>query len=167
MYVDLKQKNEAGGLYNINSVFGKGLVKAHEKAEKQHWAGTVIDESFIDELVNRGYDVDTFLKPYSKKFKVPYKNGLEFPDEFVMPIIKGQLNDESFKNYGNGIYSDFIKLTQDKNYEKEFSTYYDWIANRGVGFYFQKLQVELGGTPHLYIRYTIKWQERLHITYKA
>jgi hypothetical protein len=33
-----------------------------------------------------------------------------------------------------------------------------------MGFYFQKLQVELGGTPHLHSRYTIKWQERLHIT---
>jgi hypothetical protein len=109
VYVDFKQKNEAGGLYNINSVFGKGLVRAHEKAEKQHWAGTVLDDSFIDELVNRGYDIDTFLKPYAKKFKVPYKNGLEIPDEFVMRIIKGQLNDEAFKNYGNGIRENFAR----------------------------------------------------------
>lgn len=109
VYVDFKQKNQSGGLYNINSVFGKGLVRAHEKAEKQHWAGTVLDGSFIDELVNRGYDIDTFLKPYAKKFKVPYKNGLEIPDEFVMRIIKGQLNDEAFKNYGNGIRENFAR----------------------------------------------------------
>jgi hypothetical protein len=108
-YVDFKQKNEAGGLYNINSVFGKGLVKAHEKAEKQHWAGTVIDDSFIKELISRGYDIETFLKPYAKKFKVPYKNGFELPDEFVMRIIKGQLNDEAFKNYGNGIRENFAR----------------------------------------------------------
>lgn len=108
-YVDFKQKNEAGGLYNINSVFGKGLVKAHEKAEKQHWAGTVFDESFIDELILRGIDPETLLKPYAKKYKVPYKNGFELPDEFVMNIIKGKLNDEAFKNYGNGIRENFSR----------------------------------------------------------
>jgi len=56
----------------------------------------------------------------------------------------------------SGIYGDFIKRVKDNDYEKEISTYCDWIPNRGMGFYFQKLQVELGGTPHLYSRFTLK-----------
>lgn len=108
-YVDFNQKNEAGGLYNVNSVFGKGLVRAHEKAEKQHWAGTVFDESFIDVLINRDYEIDVFLKPYAKRYKVPYKNRLELPDEYVMRIIKGQLDDEAYKHYGKRIRENFAK----------------------------------------------------------
>lgn len=109
VYVDFKQKNEAGGLYNINSVFGKGLVKAHEKAEKQHWAGTVLDDTFIEELARRGYDIDNLLMPYAKKYKVPYKNGYHNSEEFAMCIIKGKLNEEAFKNYGNGIRENFAR----------------------------------------------------------
>ncbi len=106
-YSDFKHENETGGLYNINSLIGKGLVLAYEKAEKQHWAGTVLDASFVNELVNRGYEIDTFLKPFAKKFKVPYKNGVEIPDEFVMRIIKGQLDEEIFKNHEIGIRKNF------------------------------------------------------------
>ena len=61
--------------------------------------------------------------------------------------------DSSFKS---GIYTDFMKLIKDKDYEKEMATYYDWIESRGLGFYFQELQIELGGTPHLYSLYTIE-----------
>jgi len=107
LYVSFKQSNGGGGLYNINSVFGKGLVKAHLKANGQNWAGTVLDESFIDELKNRGYNLDEFLSPYAKKYKVPYKNGVDLPEEFVYNIIQGTLNDEALKNYGNGIKDNF------------------------------------------------------------
>lgn len=55
-----------------------------------------------------------------------------------------------------GIYSDFITAVEKTGYEKEIASFYDWIPNRGMGFYFQKLQVELGGTPHLYSIYTIE-----------
>lgn len=59
-------------------------------------------------------------------------------------------------SYKKGIYKEFTDEISKTNYEKEISTFYDWIPNRGMGFYFQKLQVELGGTPHLWSRYVIK-----------
>jgi len=108
-YVDFKQKNQAGGLYNINSVFGKGLVNAHQKADKQHWAGTVIDETLIEELHDRGKEIDNFLELYAKLYKVPYKDGIDLPEEYVMRIIKGKLNDEAFKNYSAGIKENFAR----------------------------------------------------------
>jgi hypothetical protein len=121
VYVDFKRKNAAGGLYNINSVFGKGLVRAHEKAEKQHWAGTVLDETFIEELAKRGYDTESFLKPFAKRYKVPYKNGHALSEEYSMCIIKGTLNEEAFKNYGNRIKENFAahKKSTDTNDVKE------------------------------------------------
>ena len=106
-YVDFKQSNEGGGQYNLNSVFGKGLIKAHLKADSQNWAGTVLDDSLISELARRGLNPDDYLKPYTKKYKVPYKNGIELPEEFVYSLITGHLSDEAFKNYSNNIRENF------------------------------------------------------------
>lgn len=106
-YIDYKQHNDGGGIYNINSVYGKGLVKAHLKAEGQNWAGTVLDESLIDELTNRGLEPEKYLEKYAKKYKVPYKNGVDLPEEFVYRIITGSLNDEALKNYKRGIEENF------------------------------------------------------------
>lgn len=112
VYVDYKQKNSGGGIYNINSVFGKGLVKAHLRAEQQHWAGTVIDESLTSEIANRGHNLDEFLLPYAKKYKVPYKDGVERADEYVLNIIKGTLNDEALKNFGKSIRDNFAQYNK-------------------------------------------------------
>ena len=49
-HVDYRQLNQGGGVYNINSIFGKGMVEAYQKAEQQDWAGTVIDQSIIEFL---------------------------------------------------------------------------------------------------------------------
>lgn len=53
-------------------------------------------------------------------------------------------------------YKEFEELIVRSNYANKISTSYDWIQNRGMGFYFQKLQIELGGTPHLWSVYVIK-----------
>lgn len=50
----------------------------------------------------------------------------------------------------HGIYADFMKLVEDINYDKQMYTYYDWIPNKGMGFYFKQLNIELGGTPRMY-----------------
>ena len=85
---------------------------------------------------------------------------IEIDEENQIPIIRAintitYNQDNSFKS---GVYAEFMKLVKDKNYEKEMTTnhYYDWIPSRGMGFYFQKLQIELGGTPHSYSLYTIE-----------
>lgn len=106
-HVDFKQPNGGGGLYNINSVIGKGIVSAHLKANSQNWAGTVLDKSLIDELLRRGLNPDEYLSPYAKKYKVPYKNGIDLPEEFVYCIIKGILNDDAYKNRKEGIERNF------------------------------------------------------------
>ncbi|MDX1939019.1 MAG: hypothetical protein SFU99_00625, partial [Saprospiraceae bacterium] len=94
-------------LYNVNSMFGKGLVKAHLKANAQEWAGTVLEESFINEIKKRGYNPDEFLLPYAKKYKVPYKKEESLSEEYVLRLVKGTLNEEALKNYANGVRKNF------------------------------------------------------------
>lgn len=112
IYLDYKQKNSCGGIYNVNSVFGKGLVRAHLRADNQHWAGTVLDESLISEIVNFGYNLDEFLLPFAKKYKVPYKNGDEREEEFVLNIIKGTLNNKSLEIFSNRISYNFAQYNK-------------------------------------------------------
>src|SRR5690606_13471758 len=52
--------NQNNGYYSVQCLYGKGLIKAHEKAESQNWAGTVIDESIILDL-NKQNDGIEFL----------------------------------------------------------------------------------------------------------
>lgn len=122
--VDYKRKNSAGGVYNINSIFGKGLVTAHLRAEEQDWAGTVLDESFTDAIMQKSDDVEKYLLPYAKKYKVPYKDGVERSAEYVLNVVKGTLNDEALKNYRNGIinnFSQYNKPVDDERVKKKLS----------------------------------------------
>lgn len=112
-YVEYKNENSSGGLYNINSVFGKGLVAAHQKAESQHWSGTVIDDSVINKVIEMGHDTDTFFSPYAKKYVVPYKNAIKLEEEYVMNLVKGELNPVAFDNTSERIVTNF------KNHQKD------------------------------------------------
>ena len=122
--VHFDQSNGGGGHYNINSVFGKGLVQAYLRANEQDWAGTVLDESFIKELIKRGHNPKEFLIRYSKQYNVPYKNGKSKPEEFVLNIVEGNLNDEGLKNFGNGITDNFAqynKSVADESVQRKIS----------------------------------------------
>src|SRR5690606_27212079 len=65
--------NSEGGSYSVQCVYGKGIVDAHLKAESQNWAGTVIDQSIIDDLTN--FDQIDFITEMTTKYEVPYKTG--------------------------------------------------------------------------------------------
>jgi hypothetical protein len=86
------------------------------------------------------------------------KSILVITDEENIQIIRliNTIRMEQDSLYKSGVYLHFMEDVEKTNYEKEISILYDWILNRGMGFYFQKLQVELGGTPHFYSRYVIE-----------
>jgi hypothetical protein len=106
-HVTHSQKNGMGGSYNINSVIGHGLISAHVKANCQNWAGTVIDQSVIDEIRKRKIEPEKLFQLRAKKYSVPYKDGLTLEDEYVLCLVTGTLNDEAFKNCANGISENF------------------------------------------------------------
>jgi len=122
-YVPWCEKNVFGSVYNINSIFGKGLVKAHERANEQNWAGTVLDESFTLEIFRKGYILDIFLDSYAKKYKVPYKNNCERPNEYVLNIIDGTMNEVRLKNIIKDIEGNFAQhnKTMDERAKEKLS----------------------------------------------
>lgn len=107
VYVDYKNENSHNGTYNINSVFGKGLVNAHLKAESQNWAGTVIENSFVEQIELIGLNHQEILSKYAKKYKVPYKTRPFYEKEYVLNYIEGQMNKEAFENYSKGLKRNF------------------------------------------------------------
>lgn len=114
--VNFSHANDVGGKYHINSVFGKGLVNAYLKANSQNWAGTVIDESLIIEVSKRNYNLEEILRPYAKKYRVPYRDEVKLPEEFVFNIVKGNLNDDAFKNFRQGITDNFEAYNKSINH---------------------------------------------------
>jgi len=98
---DFRLPNEGGGIYNINSVFGKGIVDAYKKTGQQNWAGTVIDKSITKFLNNRKVDSEEFLKNHAKKYVVPYK------EEYALRLTKEDINEETFNNTRDCIKNNF------------------------------------------------------------
>ncbi|CAN5387391.1 hypothetical protein BH09BAC1_BH09BAC1_10290 [soil metagenome] len=96
-------QSEVGGTYTLNSVFGKGLVLAHEVAEQQYWAGTVLHNSVVD-FINETIEFPAqFMDKYTKLYNVPIKDGTTKATR-AFNLIKGDLNNEAaFNNISNGI----------------------------------------------------------------
>lgn len=92
-----KHKNTNGGSYSVECLYGKGLIKAHDKAESQNWAGTVIDKSIISDLETNIKGIE-FLTEYAIKYKVPYKTEMYLEEEYVLIIAKGIDNGTALKN---------------------------------------------------------------------
>jgi hypothetical protein len=101
------QKNDEGGTYMVNLIYGKGLVQAHLKAECLNFAGTVIDESVLTKISEFGNPHD-LLSDYALLYKVPYKESkCDNTVEYVIRLTKGELSEESFKNTKESIYRAF------------------------------------------------------------
>lgn len=67
------------------------------------------------------------------------------------------LNTIFMRQFIGGHYEKLTTVTNEKNYTKDIIKIYpDWIPNRGMGFYFSKLKMELYGTPRLYAIFNVK-----------
>ncbi len=73
------------GLYRINSVFGKGLVNSHIKAESQDWAGTVICEDVVVKAAGFRNGM-RLINEIAKRYMVPYKSS--FPNQHAEYVVK-------------------------------------------------------------------------------
>lgn len=66
------------------------------------------------------------------------------------------LNTIFMRDLKGGHYDQLNKVSEDKNYVRDIiKVYKEWIPNRGMGYYFPKLQMELYGTPMPYAVYNI------------
>lgn len=96
------QINSNGGSYSVECLYGKGLIKAHEKAECQNWAGTVIDESIISDF-EQNLKWKDFLSNYAVKYKVPYKIDKGLGEEYVLRVATGITNNTALENTKDSI----------------------------------------------------------------
>lgn len=114
IHADYRHYNDSGGKYNINSVFGRGIVEAHFKAESQDWAGSVIDQSVINFLIENNLEPTSYLSDYAKQYKIPYKPGITVKNyEFAFRLIKGTINELANKNLRNRIERNFANHKKD------------------------------------------------------
>lgn len=61
------------------------------------------------------------------------------------------------KLYTGGRYERLKKVVAEKEYLRDITKVYSkWHPNRGMGFYFPKLDMELYGTPRLYACFSVK-----------
>ena len=59
--------------------------------------------------------------------------------------------------FTGGRYDTLIKWETNKKYTQDIiKVYPKWIPNRGMGYYFPKLKMELYGTPRLYAYFAVK-----------
>lgn len=101
------QKTEKGGTYNVNSIYGKGLVTAHLKAEDLNLASCVIDTSVIEKIQEFG-NVEDILGGFAMKYKVPYKNRKGITPEYVLKFfINKTINQVVFKTRSKAIENAF------------------------------------------------------------
>jgi hypothetical protein len=124
-HADFRQQNKGGGIYNINSLYGKGLVEAYLKAEGQHWAGTTIDVSVINEMESRGLNPEEELNEYAKKYLIPYKNVIENQqEEFALKLVRGNLPEEAFLNVSESIkrnFGEYNKSTEHQSVQEKLT----------------------------------------------
>ncbi len=128
-------KGPGGGKYNINSLFGKALIQAYLKAESQNWAGTVIDNSVIEYLEQNGYEVNSFILPFAKKYMVPYKDPVAGQkEEWALNLVTGstKISEEAYKNMASNIISNFSqynKRTDDERVQEKISNTINFLRS--------------------------------------
>ena len=96
-----QNENPLGGSYSVQCLYGKGLVYAHDIAESQDWAGTIIDETVLNDLklFQEGTDL---IEKYMVDYEVPLKKNEVRPSK-VFKLRQGVFNDEALKNLLNDI----------------------------------------------------------------
>lgn len=78
-------------------LYGKGVVEAHDKAEGQEWAGTVLDQSIANELNTQ--QEKKLIEKYCVQYRIPYKITKQYPtgdigyDEYAFKLLDSIPND--------------------------------------------------------------------------
>jgi len=91
-----KNENQNGGSYSVQCLYGKGLVVAHDIAEAQEWAGSILNENIVEDL-NSFKEGKEFLEKNTVKYNVPFKNEV-YKEYSAFKLKQGKLNEEALKN---------------------------------------------------------------------
>ncbi|THF51735.1 hypothetical protein E6C50_08220 [Flavobacterium supellecticarium] len=125
-----KNTNSEGGSYSVQCLYGKGLVLAHDIAEAQEWAGTIIDKSIINDLKKEINGIE-YLESLAVKYQVPFKND-ENHEFYVFKLKKGIITDEALKNVLEAVekvFSQDNKSIDKKSVQLKINNTKDFIIN--------------------------------------
>lgn len=125
-----KDQTEQGGSYSVQCLYGKGLVEAHDLAENQEWAGTIIHDAVYSDL--NYYDIGKeLIKKYIVDYDVPIKDNLTRKSK-VFKIREEISNDEHLKNVLASIENVFAldnKGIDNKSVQNKIKNTKDFVIN--------------------------------------
>lgn len=96
-----KDDTEVGGSYSVQCLYGKGLVYAHDLAENQEWAGTIIDDMVYEDL-NSFENGKLISEKNIINYDVPIKDNQK-KNAKVFKLRQGINNEEHLNNLLNDI----------------------------------------------------------------
>jgi hypothetical protein len=91
-----KDETQAGGSYSVQCLYGNGLVYAHDLAENQEWAGSIIDDNVYKDLVETE-EGKKIAEKLILEYNVPLKSNKSRLSK-VFKLRQGILNEEHLKN---------------------------------------------------------------------
>ena len=163
--------SDDSGRFNYRSVSGgfrdcPDLVlyfskPGYKTAEMTFDSFTHNDTVFLDKTpFNRDSSLSITLKEFDKQIDDCIS---WFQTKQLSDISDGQhvqimmcLNTIFMRHFKGGHYEQLKQISEDKNYTRDIiKVYSEWVPNRGMGFYFPKLQMELYGTPMRYAIYNV------------
>ncbi len=116
---------------------GFGQINSSKKELNRDISQTILKKDF-DSLVDNSIVL------------LENKTLLEISDEQHIMVIMC-LNTVFMRSFENGRYEKLELISDQKEYMKNIIVRYpDWTPNRGMGFFFPKLKMELYGTPMPY-----------------
>lgn len=120
------------------------------------------DTVFLDKVpFNRDSSIRISLLDFDKQIDncinlLKEKTLKEISDEQHIEIMLC-LNTIFMRDFKGGHYDALKQLSEEKKYTTDIiKVYPKWIPNRGMGFYFPDLNMELYGTPMLYAIYNVQ-----------
>jgi len=128
-HLDYSYKNENGGAYYVNSIFGKGLVDVYQKSESTDWSGAIIDSSVIGKIIEMGLKPEILLNPFAKYYPVPYKDG-SIIEEFAFKLVKEPINEEAFINWSKKIrdnFANYKKRVENESVQRKIQNTIDFL----------------------------------------
>jgi hypothetical protein len=144
-----------------HEVYGQG---AETKIDVDQWQKISLTEfnSRIDRAIelletkqiSEISDIDqiSIIKCLNTVFMIPPKEFKPVADS-IKDIYK---RSSAFQRFSGGRYEALQRLADEKQYDRNLTKKYpDFIPDRGMGFYFKKLQIELYGTPHHMSMYNV------------
>lgn len=106
-------KSDNDTFYAAHCLYGKGVVEAHNKAESQEWAGTVVDQSVVNVLESQ--QSKKLIERYCVPYRIPYKVTSQCPtgdigyDEYAFKLLDNIPSDEVLNTTKENIENVFSK----------------------------------------------------------